>query len=126
MAARPRTIPIVNKPTRLVWSSEGNTQCARCGEPSDRCRCVDAKAGSGRQRTVAKLRLESAGRGGKEVTVVFGLSLPREDLRALATELKKACGSGGTATSDGVEIQGDRRTKVREVLLAKNWLVKGQ
>ncbi len=57
--------------------------------------------------------------------MVFGLPPDRDLLRALATELKKACGSGGTATHDGVEIQGDRRGRVREVLLAKGWIVKG-
>lgn len=57
--------------------------------------------------------------------MVFGLPRNREFLRALATELKKSCGSGGTATDDGVEIQGDRRPKVRELLVAKGWIVKG-
>jgi translation initiation factor 1 len=122
----PNRLPTMTKGTRLVWSSDGPTVCAGCGKPPTKCRCGPTAAPiDPRQRLTAKIRLESAGRGGKEVTVVYGLPSDRDLLRALATELKKACGSGGTATNDGVEIQGDRRAKVREVLLAKGWIVKG-
>ena len=61
------------------------------------------------ERIVARLRLEKSGRGGKSVTVIDGLPQNRDFLRGLATELKKACGAGGTAADGAVEIQGDRR-----------------
>ena len=41
------------------------------------------------------------------------------------TDLKKACGTGGTVTDDGVELQGDLRDRVRDVLVGKGFGVKG-
>ena len=76
-------------------------------------------------RPVAKLRMEKAGRGGKTVTVVFGLPNNAAFLKDLATDLKKTCGTGGTATDDGVELQGDLRDLVRDLLIAKGFQVKG-
>jgi translation initiation factor 1 len=74
---------------------------------------------------VAKLRIEKKGRGGKSVTVVDGL--PRNDafLRELCSELKRACGAGGSVGDGAVEIQGDLRARVRELLAAKGYTVKG-
>jgi len=76
-------------------------------------------------RPVAKLRVEKAGRGGKTVTVVFGLPQNAAFLKDLSQELKKACGTGGAVREDGVELQGDLRERVRELLVAKNFVVKG-
>jgi translation initiation factor 1 len=76
-------------------------------------------------RRVAKLRMEKAGRGGKTVTVVFGLPRNTTFLRELAQELKRACGTGGAVLEDGVELQGDLRDRVREFLVRRNFHVKG-
>jgi translation initiation factor 1 len=76
-------------------------------------------------RIIARLRIEKAGRKGKTVTVVE--SLPRNSafLKELASELKRACGSGGKAGESHVEIQGDHRETIRDLLRAKGWVVKG-
>lgn len=76
-------------------------------------------------RPVAKIRIEKAGRGGKTVTVVFGLPQNAAFLKDLSQELKRACGTGGAVREDGVELQGDLRDRVREFLVAKNFAVKG-
>jgi translation initiation factor 1 (eIF-1/SUI1) len=39
--------------------------------------------------------------------------------------LKRACGTGGAVLDDGVELQGDLRDRVRELLIARNFRVKG-
>ena len=52
---------------------------------------------------------ETKGRAGKGVTVITGLPLATAALEALATQLKKKCGSGGTAKEGVIEIQGDHR-----------------
>ena len=44
------------------------------------------------------------GRGGKTVTVIAGLSLPAAALASLTSELKRACGTGGTVRDDVIEI----------------------
>jgi translation initiation factor 1 len=71
------------------------------------------------------LRLEKAGRGGKTVTVVYGLPNNAAFLKDLSQQLKRACGTGGTPTDDGVELQGDLRDRVRELLRTKGFQVKG-
>ena len=76
-------------------------------------------------RIVAKLRVEKKGRGGKTVTVVDGLPRNAAFLKDLSQELKRACGTGGTVLEGAVELQGDLRERVRELLLSKGLVVKG-
>jgi translation initiation factor 1 len=74
---------------------------------------------------VAKLRVEKAGRGGKTVSVVYGLPRNAAFLKELCQELKRACGTGGTVLEGTVELQGDIRERIRELLLKKGFGVKG-
>ena len=67
---------------------------------------------------------ETKGRKGKGVTVVRGIPLAGKELDRLVKELKRACGSGGTLKGDVVEIQGDHRDKLVELLAARGWSVK--
>jgi translation initiation factor 1 len=76
-------------------------------------------------RITARLRIEKSGRKGKTVTVVESLPRNRAFLKELAGELKRVCGSGGKAGETHIEIQGDHRDKLREVLRGKGWVVKG-
>ena len=76
-------------------------------------------------RITAVLRLEKKGRGGKSVTVVDGLPRNAPFLKELASELKRACGTGGTVAEGTLEIQGDQRERLRAALRAKGWTVKG-
>jgi len=62
---------------------------------------------------------QTAGRGGKTVTVVTnfkGIGLPEKEL--LAKEIQKACGTGGTVKDGQIEIQGDKREEVARILTA--------
>lgn len=108
-----------------VYSTERGRVCPKCGWPATDCRCSTSFDEPVPARVVAKLRIEKAGRGGKTVTVVDGLPRNAELVKQLATELKRACGSGGTAGEARVEIQGDHRAAIRRVLGAKGWIVKG-
>ena len=101
--------------------------CPKCGWPENDCKCSSSSARdvSVPDRVVAKLRLEKAGRGGKTVTVVYDLPRSAQFLKDLCGELKRACGTGGTSTEDTVELQGDHRDRVREVLRKKGFVVKG-
>lgn len=60
---------------------------------------------------------QKAGRGGKTVTVVknfVGIGLPEKE--QLAKKMQKACGTGGTVKNGQIEIQGDKRAEVAEIL----------
>ena len=112
---------------RLVYSTDTAGKCSVCGGPQRNCACRSRRAAKDAlpARIVAKLRTEKKGRGGKTVTVVYGLPRNAEFLRELSQELKRACGTGGTAVDDGVELQGDRRERVRDVLTKRGYVVKG-
>jgi translation initiation factor 1 len=55
---------------------------------------------------------ETAGRGGKGVTVISGLPLAGAGLEELAGLLKRACGAGGAARDGRIEIQGEHRDRL--------------
>ena len=59
---------------------------------------------------VVRVFREKGGRGGKTVTVVRGLE--PSQLAAVASDLKRLCGAGGSVKDGTVEIQGDHREKV--------------
>ncbi len=113
------------KTGRLVYSTESAGTCPKCGWPVRDCRCGSRLDQPVPAKIVAKLRIEKSGRGGKTVTVVDGLPRNRELLKQLASELKQACGTGGTTGASHVEIQGDQREAIRALLAAKGWTVKG-
>jgi translation initiation factor 1 len=112
---------------RLVYSTKSDGKCPVCGWPQRDCKCSTRRPANDAvpDRVIAKLRIEKKGRGGKTVTVVYGLPQNAAFLRELSQELKRACGTGGTAADDGVELQGDMRDRVREVLLKRGYVVKG-
>lgn len=62
------------------------------------------------------VRLERKGRGGKSVSVVEGLLSPKVGKQALLKHLKNQLGTGGTLKGDVLEIQGDNRERVVEIL----------
>lgn len=90
----------------LVWSSELGRVCPGCGKAAASCSCskkLARPAGDG----VVRVRRETKGRGGKTMSVVTGVPVDDAALTALAGELKRRCGSGGTAKDGMIEIQGD-------------------
>jgi translation initiation factor 1 len=111
---------------RIVYSTGIGRICPECGWPESDCKCSTAgRSEAIPPRVVAKLRMEKKGRGGKTVTVVDGLPNNATFLEDLCQELKRACGTGGSASDGAVELQGDLRDRIREHLLAKGFAVKG-
>ena len=52
------------------------------------------------------------------------MPLPADDLRQLAAELKRLCGSGGSAKDGVIEIQGDHRDVLVPALESRGYTVK--
>jgi translation initiation factor 1 len=96
---------------RVVWSSDGGDR--RRQRPTS----APAQAAGGR----VKVRREVAGRRGKAVTTVSGVPLDDTALKELAGRLKKRCGVGGSAKDGVIELQGDHRDVVVEVLRADGY-----
>jgi translation initiation factor 1 len=76
------------------------------------------------QQQTVYLHRESSGRGGKAVTLVKNLVLSAEDLKALAKKLKQECGTGGTIKDRVIEIQGEQREKIADILHKLGYKVK--
>jgi translation initiation factor 1 len=97
---------------KVVWSSTGG-DLRRAREPQRAAR----PAAGGR----VKVRREVAGRRGKAVTTVSGVPLDDAGLRELAGRLKRRCGVGGSAKAGVIELQGDHRDVVVEMLRADGY-----
>lgn len=110
---------------RPVYSTEHGRACPDCGWPEDDCRCSSNLEQPVPEEIVASLTIERSGRRGKTVTVIHGLPRNEELLKETASELKRACGAGGSYRDDRIEIQGDQREAVRPLLEKKGWRIKG-
>ncbi len=85
--------------------------CSVCGLPEELCMCEQIAKEQQKIRILTDTR-----RYGKVVTVVDGIDATDIDLDDLARKLKTRCAAGGTAKDGRIELQGEHRRKVREVL----------
>lgn len=72
-----------------------------------------------------RLRLSKQGRAGKTVTVVAGFTREKRLMQALESELKKALATGGSFEGAELFLQGDVRARLRPLLAARGFTVKG-
>ena len=95
---------------RPVYSTtDGDLRTAR--DPLERERL----AGDGR------VRVRREKRRGKDATTIEGVPVRDDELKALAARLKKRCGVGGSVKDGVIELQGDHRDVVLEVLRADGY-----
>jgi translation initiation factor 1 len=97
--------------------------CPECRAPIAACVCRRPPPPPA-QGAVVRVGRETKGRKGAGVTVITGVPLAGTELAALASRLKKRCGSGGTVKGGCIEIQGDHRDTVLEELRPLGWTVK--
>jgi len=95
--------------SKTVWSSEQGDLRKKNQNTSSNTSLLP-------QQQTVYLHRESSGRGGKAVTRVKNLVLSADDLKALAKKLKQECGTGGTIKDGVIEIQGEQREKIADVL----------
>lgn len=112
-----------NTNSRLVYSTDGGRLCPQCLRPVTNCVCGSSKPASTGDGIV-RLHRETKGRGGKAVTVIKGLPLSDDALKALASQLKKKCGVGGALKDGNIEIQGDQRELLKSELEKLGYSVK--
>jgi len=72
----------------------------------------------------ANVRRETKGRKGKGVITISGLGLDAKALKELAKKLKKTCGTGGSVVGEVIEVQGDKREQIKQVLENNGFKVK--
>jgi translation initiation factor 1 len=102
----------MKRDSRVVYSTtDGDLRKAR--DPGLKERRVDGDR--------VKVRREVAGRRGKAVTTVSGVPVDDAGLKELAGQLKKRCGVGGSLKNGVIEIQGDHRDLVVQILKAEGY-----
>src|SRR5690606_18713829 len=108
----------------IVYSTGIGERCPNCLRAVRECVCKKGTPGKHSTDGIVRVSRETQGRKGKGVTVVSGLGLPETELQALATELKKKCGSGGSVVNGRIEIQGEHRDRLVQELSQRGWKVK--
>ena len=79
---------------------------------------LSASTTSKKNRGRVDIIRQTAHRGGKTVTVVTGfVGISEAEKEALAKQMQKACGAGGTVKAGRIEIQGDQREAIACILL---------
>ncbi|MBS7519892.1 stress response translation initiation inhibitor YciH [Serratia ureilytica] len=73
---------------------------------------------------IVRIQRQTSGRKGKGVCLITGVDLDDAALDKLAAELKKKCGCGGSVKEGVIEIQGDKRDLLKQLLEAKGMKVK--
>lgn len=68
-----------------------------------------------------RVHIERKHRGGKEVSIVKGITLVSDALESIAKELKTKCGVGGVVKDGDIIIQGNNRDKIIHILLEKGF-----
>lgn len=71
-----------------------------------------------------RLQRQISGRKGKGVCLITGLDWDDAALQTLASELKKRCGTGVAVKEGVIEIQGDKRDLLKQLLEARGLKVK--
>jgi translation initiation factor 1 len=107
----------------LVYSTENGGMCPGCGKLQRKCSCKNEKNGA-RGDGIVRISRQTKGRKGSGVSIITGLPLQHNELVALATQLKKRCGCGGTVKNGVIEIQGDQREALAAYLAQGGYQVK--
>lgn len=110
--------------SRLVWSSEAGGRVGGSKEKSSK-KAKKLKTGGLSQKGfpndgVIRICREKSGRGGKTVTVLYGVSGSASDRSKMLKDLKQLCGCGGVQKDSFLEIQGDQRDRILSYLESKN------
>lgn len=86
--------------------------CSKCGLPKELCVCETiAKESQKIKVRLVKKKFE------KLDTQITGIDEKEIDLRELAKKLKQKFACGGTIKDGMIELQGDHRKRVKEILI---------
>jgi translation initiation factor 1 len=94
------------------YSKGSGKICPLCQKPVAECNCKKKKPGSQtniKYDGIIRIQREVKGRKGKTVTTVSGFQLADDELKNLAAQLKRQCGTGGSVKDGVIIIQGDHR-----------------
>ena len=105
-------------------SLERPVTCERCEKPLKDCACPRDRTGRILLPKDQNVRVQRERRGQKTVTIIRGLDSSATDLPGLLKTLKGKFATGGTVTDNIVEIQGDHRDRLIELLMSMGYPAK--
>jgi translation initiation factor 1 len=85
--------------------------CDTCGLPTDLCVCESIA----KESQTIEVTLENR-KYRKPWTIVNGIDTKDIDIKEVATKLKEKLACGGTSKEGRIELQGDHRSRVKEIL----------
>ena len=109
---------------RVVYSTDQGRLCPDCQQQTNQCRCKQQSSTIPSGDGIVRLQRETKGRKGKGVTLITGVALAEAELKKLAKELKQRCSTGGAVKKGVIEIQGDQREFIQQLLQEKGYHVK--
>jgi translation initiation factor 1 len=112
--------------SQLVYSTETGKICPLCQKPVSECTCKKKKSRSQtniKYDGIIRIQRETKGRKGKTLTTVSAFQLADDELKNLATQLKRHCGTGGSVKDGVIIIQGDHREAIKTELKKQGYKV---
>ncbi len=83
--------------------------CSKCGLPKEICVCAAIE----KEKQKIRIFIEKR-RFGKPTTIIEGIT---ENTKEIVSQLKQKLACGGTFKDNHIELQGDHRMKLKEILL---------
>lgn len=90
--------------------------CKNCGLPKELCVCENIAKEQQKIKIVSKKI-----RYGKSVTMIQGIDAKTIDVKKLMKTLKAKLACGGTFKNDEIELQGEHKAKVKELLIKEGF-----
>jgi translation initiation factor 1 len=90
--------------------------CKNCGLPKELCVCENIAKEQQKIKIVSKKI-----RYGKFVTMIQGMDSKKIDIKKLMKTLKGKLACGGTFKNNEIELQGEHKAKVKELLIKEGF-----
>lgn len=111
----------------MLASLAGNTADAGGDAPASESVTDEDTSSTTYQKTshpALHILIDRKGRKGKTATIIEGFTLDDDEVDAIASELKRKIGTGGSARGGEILLQGDWREKAAAILRDKGFKVK--
>ncbi len=90
--------------------------CPKCGLPKELCVCETIA----KEAQKIKISLVQK-RYSKNMTIIKGIDTSKIGIRQLMKTLKSKLACGGTYKNDAIELQGDHRQHVKQILIKEGF-----
>jgi translation initiation factor 1 len=90
--------------------------CPKCGLPQELCVCETIAKEAQKITITTEMK-----RYRKNITVIKGIDTTKIDIKKLMKKLKSKLACGGTYKHDAIELQGEHKERVKELLVKEGF-----